>query len=93
MTCAVFWRILNEAMSAGDRNPGGNWMRSFGIFLMLGGVGVLAGYGLYLVFRVNVIPLPMRIGVSFIIAGFFLTLSSVLRERIRVKDKYREIER
>ena len=68
-------------------------MRSFGIFLMLCGAGVLVGYGLYLVFKVNAMPLPMRIGISFIIAGFLLTLFSVARERIRTRDKYKGVER
>jgi hypothetical protein len=74
-------------------------MRKLGGILLAVGLGILIGWGLYLLFGLAFpwLPLPVKIAFGAIAIGLILLLASLGRERYRAskeeKDKFREVEK
>jgi hypothetical protein len=74
-------------------------LRRIGGILLAAGLGVLVGWGLYWFFRLAFLglPLPVKIAIAAIAAGFIVLLISLGRERYRAskeeKDRFKGVER
>ena len=70
----------------------------FGGLMILAGALVVLGYGVYYFskafFVADAIPLPIRVAVPAVVAGFLLVMGAVLLERLRSgkREKFEEVE-
>ena len=74
-------------------------MRKLGGFLLIVGLGILIGWGLYwfLSSAFAWLPLPVKIAITAIAIGLILLLASLCRERYRASkeenEKFKEVEK
>ncbi|MGQ9546024.1 MAG: hypothetical protein ACUVTR_02525 [Dehalococcoidia bacterium] len=74
-------------------------MRRIGGILLVVGLSILIGWGLYVVFGLAFpwLPLPLKIAFATIAIGLILLLASLVRERYQTskeeKDKFKEVEK
>ena len=74
-------------------------MRKIGGILLAVGVGILIGWGLYLLFGLAFpwLPLPVKIAFAAIAIGLILLLASLGWERYRAskkeEDKFKEVKK
>ena len=90
MTISIFTTIL---MGKGSE------LRKIGGILLAVGLGILIGWGLYLLFSLAFPWLPLLVKIAFaaIAIGLILLLASLSRERYRAsreeKEKFKEVEK
>ncbi len=72
-------------------------LRKVGLAILLAGAVLLLVAGLYLFFAAFLpdpkIPWLIKLPVALVIVGLLVLMISVIVERIRQKDRYREVER
>jgi Flp pilus assembly protein TadB len=74
-------------------------MRKIGGVLLAVGMGILIGWGLYLIFGLVFpwLPLPVKIALAAIAIGLILLLASLVWERRKASqqedDKFKEVEK
>ena len=74
-------------------------MRKIGGFLLVVGLGILVGWGLYWFFRLAFLslPLPVKIAIAAIAVGLIILLASLGWERYRAskeeKGKFKGVEK
>jgi len=74
-------------------------LRKLGGFLLIVGLGILIGWGLYWFLSSAFVwlPLPVKIAISAIAVGLILLLTSLARERYRAsreeKERFKEVEK
>jgi len=74
-------------------------LRKIGSVLLIAGLGILIGWGLYWFFGLAFpwLPLPVKIAISAIAIGIILLLASLGRERYRTskeeRDRFKEVEK
>jgi hypothetical protein len=55
---------------------------AFGSALIIFGLGILTGYGLYMFIRASDVPVILRLGVTVLFAGILIIILSLVRERL-----------
>ncbi|MFO7772441.1 MAG: hypothetical protein R6V59_00600 [Dehalococcoidia bacterium] len=74
-------------------------MRKLGGFLLIVGLGILVGYGLYWFFSLAFLELPLavKIAIAAVVLGLILLLASLARERHRAskeeKERFKEVDK
>jgi len=62
-------------------------LEAIGSVLVIMGVGLLSGYGLYLFIQASDVPVIIRLGAVVIFAGILIIVLSLLRERFIEKRR------
>lgn len=77
------------------KSPFSRFTKISGLFMVIGGWVALLIYGLIESFRQTDEPVFTKIAIAAIFIGFFVLLTTVIRERIRTfkTDPYKEVER
>jgi hypothetical protein len=100
MTCQLHFRQPEEgAWQAYWANVYNRLERKIAWFFLIVGLSLLGGYSILFLFEIlflqQTIPWPLRAGCLLVLAGLFLLLLSVVRERffLRKTDRYEGILR
>jgi membrane protein implicated in regulation of membrane protease activity len=73
-------------------------MRKLGAILLIGGIGVAAGYLLYWFFSAvaESIPTPLKVAIVAAAIGLLLLVLSIIRDRLKAskeEEAFREVQR